>query len=205
MHSKNFDDKTGRTYGKLTVLSLAHTKKFTSKYRKNNTRSFWLCECLCNNQVTVVSYNLSSGTTQSCGCRQKETLKQIKEIRLITHPGRSAKLNKFVMYKSAAKTRKIDFKLTELEFYNIVEQACFYCDLPPSNISKRSDDVYYYSGIDRVDNNLGYIITNCVPCCKECNKIKNDSTLSVFLSRIEAIIKNKNKIKILIKKYDISK
>jgi hypothetical protein len=205
MHSKNFDDKTGRIYGKLTVLSLAYTKKFNSKYKKNNTRSFWLCECLCGNQVTVVSYNLSSGTTQSCGCRKKETLKRIKETRLVTHPARSAKLNVFASYKSAAKSRKIEFKLTTLEFHNIVEQSCFYCDLPSSNICKRSGAVYFYNGIDRVDNNLGYIPTNCVPCCKECNKIKNDSTLSVFLSRIEAIIKNKNKIKKLINEYGTSK
>ena len=58
-------DLTGQKYGRLTVI-------------KENGRSktgyvLWLCRCECGNLVTVISSNLLTGNTTSCGCRFKET------------------------------------------------------------------------------------------------------------------------------------
>ena len=36
----------------------------------------WLCECICGNQTTVVSNNLSSGNTESCGCKRELNQRQ---------------------------------------------------------------------------------------------------------------------------------
>jgi hypothetical protein len=33
----------------------------------------WLCKCRCKRKVKVVSINLTSGNTRSCGCYRKES------------------------------------------------------------------------------------------------------------------------------------
>lgn len=53
-------DRTGKVYGKLTVLSNAG---------KNKKGSFtWNCKCECGNEKIISGDDLSSGHTKSCGC-----------------------------------------------------------------------------------------------------------------------------------------
>ncbi len=56
-------DKTGKKYHKLTVLSYHHSY---------NGNRFWLCRCDCGNQTIVVNNKLKY--TQSCGCRRFEAM-----------------------------------------------------------------------------------------------------------------------------------
>ena len=53
-------DKTGMVFGKLTVLN----------YVGMNTahKSLWECKCECGNITTIISGQLASGQTKSCGC-----------------------------------------------------------------------------------------------------------------------------------------
>ena len=55
-------DRTGKTYGQLTVLHEVLPKK-------RNTR-LWQCVCICGVQTIVQGSNLPSGHTKSCGCLQ---------------------------------------------------------------------------------------------------------------------------------------
>jgi hypothetical protein len=55
--------------------------------------------------------------------------------------------------------------LTSREYMQLIAaDRCHWCDGP----------LRHWAGywIDRVDNNEGYIATNCVPCCWPCNKFK---------------------------------
>jgi len=77
---------------------------------------------------------------------------------------RSKGLNqRFSAYKYSAKRRGHKFDLTIEDFKTFWQQPCFYCGEPIENI-----------GIDRIDNNIGYQISNCVSCCNLCNQIKMD-------------------------------
>ena len=58
--------------------------------------------------------------------------------------------------------------ITEEEFLDITKDRCFYCGVDG------------LKGIDRVDNDKGYILSNCVPCCKHCNYVKGNLKLEVF-------------------------
>jgi hypothetical protein len=49
---------------------------------------------------------------------------------------------------------------------------------------------YTYSGIDRLDNNIGYVSGNCVPCCSVCNYAKRDMTVDQFKNWIKRIYIN---------------
>lgn len=76
----------------------------------------------------------------------------------------------------------------------MVKGNCHYCGIEPLQISKSQSNTgnYIYNGIDRIDNNLGYIIENCVSCCGRCNKIKDKMTSKEFLNHIEKIYKYNN-------------
>jgi hypothetical protein len=52
---------------------------------------------------------------------------------------------------------------------------------------------YEYNGIDRLNNNLGYCISNSVPCCRWCNYSKNNRTESEFLLWVNNVYNHKLK------------
>lgn len=56
-------DLTGMRFGKLTVLTFDGIE---------NSKAYWLCQCDCGNQTRVITASLMNGSTQSCGCLQKE-------------------------------------------------------------------------------------------------------------------------------------
>lgn len=58
----NFIDLTGQKFGRLTVIKRDFSKK----------RTAWLCKCECGKEKVVISNDLRSGKTKSCGCLQKE-------------------------------------------------------------------------------------------------------------------------------------
>lgn len=64
-------DETGNTYGYLTVIERA----------PNNAdgRAMWRCKCKCGNEVVVIGKHLRSGNTKSCGCYQKERVREINQ------------------------------------------------------------------------------------------------------------------------------
>jgi hypothetical protein len=60
MHSKNFDDLTGRRFGILVAV------KVNGKTKSGNSK--WLCQCDCGKKTVVVGSKLKIGHTKSCGC-----------------------------------------------------------------------------------------------------------------------------------------
>ena len=78
-------------------------------------------------------------------------------------------------YKNPAKKRGYSFKLTYDEFKTIFHGKCDYCGEEDAR------------GIDRVDNNIGYIKENSVPCCEMCNKMKWRLDKKEFLKQIDKI------------------
>ena len=60
----NFIDKSGFRFGRLTVQ--------TCKGKSAEGKVVWSCLCDCGNLTDVVTGNLTSGSTSSCGCVAKE-------------------------------------------------------------------------------------------------------------------------------------
>jgi len=74
----------------------------------------------------------------------------------------------------------------------LTTSPCFYCGTPPSQRKRSPGQVgehatYVYNGVDRVDNEVGYVAENCVPCCWRCNKAKGSMTQREFLDMAMAI------------------
>lgn len=65
---KNYKNLTGQTFGYLEVISPTN--------KRINRKVVWKCKCICGKEVEVLSTNLTSGRTKSCGCKTKELIGQ---------------------------------------------------------------------------------------------------------------------------------
>ena len=99
----------------------------------------------------------------------------------------------FASYRYGAKVRNIWFDLSFPEFIAIRIQECFYCggvamvERRSLNSETKKLEIVLRNGIDRLDNDSGYIKENCVPCCKWCNLMKSNMSLEEFFKRITQI------------------
>jgi len=179
-----FKNRTGDRYGKLSVTSHAGTD-----HRKKH---LWLCACDCGNNKVVVSDNLSSGKSKSCGCLKSEFLARKGNQYGLLLDRESALIN--VQYSHMKKRNKklgfLDCMLLA-EFAKLIKSPCKYCGidssreiedrLSESKSQKRlSDYVLKCNGIDRISSDEGYAIDNSVPCCKACNFAKHTMSEANF-------------------------
>lgn len=171
---------TGQKFGRLTVIEFSHIDK-----RGN---ACWLCKCDCGNKKIINNANFKNGNTKSCGCLQKEVIRKL---------GKKQKLPKSVAacnyvidhHKNNAKRRNIEQALTDEQIIALHKENCYYCGASPSNTSSPMgcNGSYTYSGIDRIDNDKGYMIDNVVPCCAVCNRAKGTKTYDEFMNWLNQI------------------
>lgn len=65
-------DLTGQVFGRLIVVH--------ENGRTKDGKVLWLCKCSCGNEVTVRGKDLRSGNTQSCGCYNRERIREVLSI-----------------------------------------------------------------------------------------------------------------------------
>ena len=105
------------------------------------------------------------------------------------------KLSKRQLIKELYNSKKLharqighDFKLYVYEFSKLIRSNCFYCDKHPNNVFKfkRKNFTLYltYQGIDRKNNNRGYIRGNVISCCFICNNKKRQIKFKDYLKKI---------------------
>lgn len=91
---------------------------------------------------------------------------------------------RFNAAQNAAKKRNKSFTISLEEYSNIISKPCYYCN------NKLGDQSTTGSGLDRMNNLIGYELENIISCCWTCNKIKNDSlTCEETKAAVEAVLK----------------
>lgn len=145
----------------------------------------WNAKCDCGSSRIYSSGQLRLAT--SCGClkkarmsKKRRTEKQISDLK-----------NKNGVWSDTVNRsarRGIQFSLTRSVFEELSEKNCTYCDSPPSNRYSNNGYYYFYQGLDRVNNDLGYEDGNCVPCCKICNAAKNNLSVEQFLEWANRVV-----------------
>jgi len=186
----------GHKFNRLTVIGIIDSKQY-GKYKKRR----WKCICDCGNEIDTITQNLKRGHTKSCGCLHKEqsALNGINSRHKIIK--KIAGFNGvYSTYRSNAKMRNYEFSISREEFIELIKQNCFYCGSEPSSIYDKFNYDIKYTGIDRIDNKLGYTLENVVPCCKLCNIAKNKHSLSDFIDWIDRLSNNINKNRAAINK-----
>jgi hypothetical protein len=139
-------DLTGQRFGRLMVIEEAG--------RSKNKRISWECVCDCGETVTVVSGDLTSGHTQSCGCLNKERSKKANT----THGmrGTSTYQTWADLIKRCNNPKNTGFKNYGGRGIKVCKEWLrfekFFKDMgeKPANLT-----------IERVDNNKGYYKGNC--------------------------------------------
>lgn len=174
---------TGMLFGRLTVINRT-TQDKAGTY-------FWLCRCICGKEKLVRGYSLKRGDTQSCGCLPKN--RNVGFDRKYPTAEEASWAYNYSQYASNAKIRGIPFSLSFEQYKEICSKGCVYCDEPPeTRPAQRGRSSICASGIDRVNNNLGYDITNVVPCCTWCNRTKSNFDVKDFIKRCERVILKAN-------------
>lgn len=90
------------------------------------------------------------------------------------------------------------FEIDIEDFKVISQQPCYYCGSEPNNILTYKSNAgtfvrtFVYGGMDRKDNDIGYVKTNVVPCCIICNRAKNSMNFDEFESWIQRLIERNN-------------
>lgn len=104
-------------------------------------------------------------------------------------------------YRKDAKRRGYSFELSREEVAEIIFANCSYCNRPPSNqqgkisakVTRSNGSrmgTAKYSGIDRMENDIGYVLWNCVPCCSTCNRAKHSLGYEEWMEWLKMIAAN---------------
>lgn len=146
----------------------------------------YLVRCDCGRTKRIRGSNL--GKVKTCGCGRSnpkycaDDLGAGLRVQLCIHN---------------AKKRGIPFHLSIDEVLELTSGNCWYCGAEPelrrrvwkSHTAGWEKTVEFKSnGIDRVDNSLGYIVGNCVSCCRECNRMKSTMSRDEFLGWARRIV-----------------
>lgn len=151
----------GQRFGLLTVIREIG-KDVTSLNNKNYQAE---CLCDCGNTTIAALPDLYRGRRISCGCRKGK----------FNH-GRMShghyKKTYYAIAKNGAKKRKLEWHLTFEQYDELTNQPCYYCGTTEA------------IGIDRIDNQVGYLAENSRPCCGTCNRAKHTTGEEEFIEWI---------------------
>lgn len=170
---------TGTVFGKLTFIGLTGVGH---KARR------WKLKCHCGREVDFKPSEVARGKRITCGCRLKQVVGSEMVMsrflkRLIAH------------YKKSSRVRGLEWDLCDEYAVSLFESACHYCGAPPSRIivsSRGEPSPRGVNGIDRLNNNEGYIKENVVSCCSRCNHAKHDLSYEQYIEMIRNTYKNLN-------------
>lgn len=165
-------------FGRLTVIAVIKG----AKNRHPMARSI----CDCGKKRTVRQTWLRTGKTTECVCCTRKSAwgrraRGSLESRSVARQHGS--------YTSNAIRKGIEFSLTRPECRSLFKSPCYYCGQVPSRpVSPKNDsESVMLNGIDRIDNNKGYVAGNVVPCCSQCNYAKRDLSADQFFDWLKRI------------------
>lgn len=141
----------GKRFGKLVVESVGEATKYGYK---------WNCICDCGKKISVLTSNLNSGNTKSCGCFQKQVA---TEKHLKHGQNRRGKTTKLYRCWSDMKTRTNNSKCSEAKHYMGRGISCCKDWLVFENFYNWAINNGYKDGltIDRINVNGNYCPENC--------------------------------------------
>ena len=107
----------------------------------------------------------------------------------ILEAGVAARNHTLSVRKSKARLQGRDWTITDDEAFALFAGNCHWCGLQPSNRTRGVglNGGVTYSGIDRLNNDLGYAPGNVVSCCRQCNTVKRATPLPVWIEWLDRV------------------
>lgn len=145
---RRIKDITGERFGRLTVTGKAYVKNLTT---------YWHCKCDCGNEVDVCTSNLKNGSTMSCGCLQREKIKN----RMTTHGKTKTRL-----YRIWARMKNRCYCKNNSAYSDYGGRGIIVCDEWRNDFDAFYDWAISHGykdnlSIDRIDCNGNYEPDNC--------------------------------------------
>lgn len=166
----------GQRLGTLEVIGWAKSKK----YGRSTTLRLSV-KCDCGFEFTTTGPQLANRKNLIC-----------KKCLYLC--GAESAFNRlWTTYRGSAKAKGLEFSISQEYFRFLVQEKCHYCGCAPQSESIVTSGVFKYNGIDRIDSNLGYTITNTMPCCSICNYAKRKLSYSEFTSWIQKLSINQKR------------
>jgi hypothetical protein len=164
---------------------LGDKKRRDNAVAQNNARpadaDSIICSTCCKTYPKESFIGKKNTLVKSCRpCREQNHKQDIKRDKI--HRNEVVLKNISSSYKNyikVSRVRNIHFELSESQYIEIVKNPCYYCGI----IQDKG-----FNGIDRLYNSVGYVLNNCVSCCKACNYMKYTDDVVIYLQRIEHIL-----------------
>ena len=171
------------------------------------TQIFWEYKCDCGKTGDVSHFRLRQNDKQgrnikSCGCKNFRGIHGNCRNKTSAESSMKGWISK---YWNSASGRKLKWAISDKYAYKLFLSACYFCGSPPNTkynryvsggkfICRRETQWtrnawIIVNGIDRLDNTLGYVKGNVVPCCKICNYAKSDRSLPEWNAWLDQLIK----------------
>lgn len=140
--------------------SLKHSDEITARAAKYNK------EHPEQRRKTTKKYRLSHAKQIKEQAKEYRT-RMVKYIKEYSKKKRLSLTSRYSILRSTAKRRNLDCLISLPEYEKVTSQPCHYCkgSLSPTGYS-----------LDRINSDIGYVITNVRPCCAICNVAKSDLT-----------------------------
>jgi len=142
------------------------------------------CTVCCKVCPIEMFHGVNDMATKTCRVCREDNKKQDAN-RDKEHRNTLARHRVYYNYQKWAKNRNILFAIDKNYFENLIKLPCNYC-----GILQESG----YNGVDRLNSNGIYELSNCVSCCQMCNYLKGIDTVEIFMKRIEHILTYNNHI-----------
>ena len=174
-----FINIAGQKFGKLTAIKQVG--------RDDHGHVLWECSCECGGTKVAPATHLLRGHTQSCGCLGNWKARNLSSREYLVQY-----LTRY--WKRTAAKRGLLWAISPETFNGLVFQNCSWCGQPPSQVIVRKGTTFRHTGIDRLNNRLGYVEGNVVACCKICNSMKSDLSQEDFLVHLRRIVRKQGQL-----------
>lgn len=150
--------------------------------RPINFKSSWCLQCHAEDRKIRRNKNPARWNKKNLERQKKYQAANVEKVKQRQIRMKESLKGRYGTYRLHASERGLTFDLTLEEFSTITSQKCHYCN--EFTINKN------YCGVDRVRNNEGYSLTNCVPCCTMCNLMKHTHNQQEWIEHMKKVLNN---------------
>lgn len=193
-HRENFGsrkDLTGLVFGRLMAIRRSESRISP----KGKLVSVWFCRCSCGREIEVCMGSLTSGATQSCGCLNKDTGREVGLWSNKKHGGASMFASvddrvRFQILQHIRRRARSNGYETDLQMddFPVLGDTCPVLGI---KFKKHKGALADESvSIDKVNPNLPYLKKykdNLRFISYRANRIKNDATLEELRKVVEYV------------------